>query len=169
MKLKPPLNFACITIFSIFIFLSASAATDTSEINISHTYTPFVSLTGTAPGSSRFYDNSDVIFFVFPVLTNLGTMGLQSNIEGMCDLNFTTANNFELLHTVNANSSFGNYSIQYRNTTFDQSNNPQIQLPCTSNPTDLDFIMNGFSLNGINGFIDSGIYQDVISVVVTTQ
>ncbi len=95
-------------------------------------------------------------------------MGLESNVGGNCDLNFTTANNFQLLHTVNSNN-LGDYTIEYAGLEFNQANNPQLELPCTSPATDLNFILNGISFSGFDFFIQAGVYQDIVNVVVTTQ
>jgi len=166
--MKKPLQLTLLSILSCCFAYTAYAATETTVIDISHTYTPYVSLTGTAPGSSRFYDNDDLVNFVFPLSVNLGTMGLESNVGGNCDLNFTTANNFKLLHTVTSNN-LGDYSIQYEGQVFNEASNPQLVMPCTSAATDLNFILNGISFSGFDFFIQDGVYQDVVSVVVTTQ
>lgn len=168
MKLNTPLKLALLSAISCSFAYNAYAANDTSVINISHTYTPFVNFTGTAPGASRFYDNDALVNFVFPLSVNLGTMGLESNISGNCDLDFTTVNDFQLLHTVTSNS-LGDYSIQYQGQEFNQASNPQLELPCTSAATNLNFILTGVSFSGFDFFIEDGVYQDIISVVVTTQ
>jgi len=167
-KQRTPIQIAFLALASLLASASTSAATDEATIDISHTYTPFVNFTGTAPGASRFYDNDDLVNFIFPISVNLGTMGLESNVGGNCDLNFTTQNNFKLLHTIN-NGNFGDYSIQYRGQEFNETNNPQLELPCTASATDLNFILNGISFGGFDFFLPSGVYQDIVNVVVTTQ
>ena len=144
------------------------AANDQTEIELSVTHTPYVKFTGTAPGASRFYDNNDVVPILFGALTNLGTLGLDSNVGGNCNINFTTVNNFALKHTENGNI-FGDYNIEYKNNTFGKSSNSQLELPCTSDATDLNFIITGPSLGGNDLLLAAGVYQDIVSVVVTTQ
>ncbi len=95
-------------------------------------------------------------------------MGLESNVGGDCDLKFTTTNNFKLLHTVN-NGDLGNYTIRYAGLEFDDNSDSLFQLPCTTTPTNIDFRMNGLTGAGIDGFIDAGVYQDIVHVEVTTQ
>ena len=171
MKLITPSKLAYLAILSIFstcFSFQAFATTDSTVIDISHTYTPYVNFTGTAPGASRFYDNDDLVNFIFPLSVNLGTMGLESNVGGNCDINFTTANDFKLRHTV-SNNNLGNYSIQYEGEVFNEASNPQLELPCTSAATDINFILNGISFSGFDFFIAAGVYQDVVNVVVTTQ
>ncbi len=148
--------------------LTAKAATDHADITLSHTYEPYVNFTGTAPGASRFYDNDDVYHFIFPVRVNLGTMGLESNTTGDCDLNFSTVNNFKLRHTV-SNQTLSKYRVLYRGYSFSRSNNPELTIPCNTTPTALDFILTGWSLAGYDGLIPAGIYRDIITVTVTTQ
>lgn len=168
MKLIKPLKVALISIISTCCVYPIFAETDTTAIELSHTFAPFVNFTGTAPGSSRFFDNDELVNFIFPLSVNLGTMGLASNVGGNCDLNFTTTNNFRLLNTL-SNNNLGNYSIQYEGQVFNQANNPQLELPCTSTATNLNFILNGISFSGFDFFIEAGVYQDVVNVVVTTQ
>jgi len=166
--LTNPLLRSIFLVLPLIVVPSSHANTDSTTIELSHTYTPYVNFTGTAPGASRFYDNDDLVTFIFPLSVNLGTMGLESNVGGNCDLNFTTANDFKLLHTV-SNVNLGDYTIQYQGQQFNETNNPQLVLPCTTAATNINFILNGFSFSGFDFFIDAGVYQDVVNVVVTTQ
>ena len=168
MILNKPLKTAIAFILTVSAFSTSNAATDSTEITLSHTYEPYVTFTGTAPGASRFYDNNDVVPILFGALTNLGTLGLDSNVGGNCNINFTTVNNFALKHTENGNI-FGDYNIEYKNNTFGKSSNSQLELPCTSDATDLNFIITGPSLGGNDLLLAAGVYQDIVSVVVTTQ
>lgn len=168
-KIMKPLKLLSVALIATsFSYITYAATTDKAVIDISTSYAPYVNFTGTAPGASRFYDNDDLVNFIFPLSVNLGTMGLESNVGGNCDINFTTANGFQLLHTIN-NRNLGDYTIQYKGEVFSQSSNPQLELPCTSSATDLNFILNGISFSGFDFFIDAGIYQDIVNVVVTTQ
>ena len=158
-------------IFSLAILLNSTfshAATDNTVIDFSHTYTPYVNLVGTAPGAERFYDNDDLVNFIFPLSVNLGTMGLQSNIGGDCDLEFSTLNNFELKHTVIPTTG-GEYTINYQGQSFNANSNPILTIPCTTAPTDINFILNNLTIIGFDNFIPSGLFQDIVTVVVTTQ
>ncbi len=66
------------------------AASDTAEINLNLNYTPYVKLIGTAPGRTRYYSNTDIVNWVTPSVVSLGTLGLESNVGGNCDINFST-------------------------------------------------------------------------------
>jgi len=170
--LKKPLNKLLVLFASIAALVvphMTKADTDSTDITISHTYTPYVNLIGTAPGASRFYDNDDLVNTIIPIPVNLGTMGLASNISGNCDLNFTTANNFKLIHTQFPDN-LANYRLLYQNATFDASSNLPLSLPCNTTPTDIDFILTGaISLAGEDAFLLAGVYRDIVTVTVTTQ
>ena len=43
----------------------------------------------------------------------LGTLGLKSNVTGECTLNFSTKNDFRLLHTT-SNKRLSNFRLNYR-------------------------------------------------------
>ena len=169
MKLNKPSKLALVSLITCCFAYTAFAANDSAVINLSYTFTPYVSFTGTAPGLSRTYDNDDITNSGFPIPVNIGTMGLVSNVGGMCDLTFTTANNFKLLHTVIPNKNLGNYKIHYKTIVFNETNNPLLSLDCTSAATDIDFELNSFGFSNIDPFLESGTYRDVITVEVTTQ
>lgn len=168
MKLKKPFVTAFISVIATLFSMPALAASDTTVIDISHTYTPYVNFTGTAPGASRFYDNDDLVNFIFPLNVVLGTMGLESNVGGDCDLEFSTLNNFELKHTVIPTTG-GDYTINYQGQTFGSANNPILTMPCTTTPTEISFILNNLTIIGFDNAIPSGVFQDIVTVVVTTQ
>jgi hypothetical protein len=156
----------CFLIVSSNVF----AATDTTEVDISVTHTPYVNFTGTAPGSSRFYGNNDIANWIFPSVVDLGTLGLESNIGGNCDINFSTANNFQLLHTVSGNS-LTKYRVIYQGQSFSQISNPTLSIPCTTLPTTIEFSPTQLVFGNLfpQLLIQSGNYQDDVSIVVTTQ
>ncbi|MGK0270887.1 MAG: hypothetical protein ACI88H_001538 [Cocleimonas sp.] len=167
-KLKTPLSLVLITIFTSSILNVANATTDSTVIELSHTYTPYVNFTGTAPGASRFYDNDDLVNFIFPLTVVLGTMGLESNVGGNCDMEFSTLNDFELKHTVIPTSG-AEFTINYQGQTFTKGNNPTLTTPCTTSATDISFELNNLTLIGFDNFIPSGLFKDIVTVVVTTQ
>ncbi len=155
---------------SLIIAQNVFAATDQTNLEFDYTYTPYVKFIGTAPGSSRQYDNNDIANWIFPSVVNLGTLGLESNVGGTCDVNFTTLNNFDLLHTVSG-SSLTEYKILYQTEEFGLTNNPTLSLSCNSIPTDIEFKPTQLVFGNIFPalFIQSGIYRDVVTLTVTTQ
>lgn len=175
---KPLFNKAVIAIISTFFSCSAFAATDETVIDLSYTYTPYVNFIGTAAGASRFYDNGELASGFNTIWVNLGTLGLESNVPGNCDLSFTTVNNFTLLSTSSnggnlGGGSIGAYSLRYRNQVFGNAANPSnldTSLPCSSLATPIDFKLNrNFSFIGFNRAIRAGVYQDIVNITVTTQ
>ena len=150
--------------------VQSNAATDQTDIELSYTYTPYVKLIGTAPGSSRQYDNNDIANWIFPSVVDLGTLGLESNVTGSCDINFSTLNNFNLLHTVSGNS-LTKYKILYQAQEFGLASNPTLTIPCNTIPTTLEFTPTQIVFGNLWPalLIESGIYRDVVTVVVTTQ
>jgi hypothetical protein len=161
------------TIASCVLFtpaVNAFAATDTTVINMSTTYTPYVSLTGTAPGASRFYSNNDIANWIFPNVVDLGTLGLESNLGGSCDINFSTQNNFDLLHTVSGNS-LTKYKVIYQSQDFSDTSNPTLTIPCTTIPTTMQFSPTQIVWGNLfpTNWIEHGIYQDIVTIVVTSQ
>ena len=155
-----------------FFFLTSgtNAVTKQTEIEMSYTHTPYVKLIGTAPGSNRVFDNNDIANWIYPVNVDLGTMGLDSNIPGDCDVNFTTLNNFNLKHTVSG-SSLTSFEVLYRSEVFGTATNETLTMPCTSVPTSIQFKATGIVFGNIweAYLIQSGTYSDTVNVVVTTQ
>jgi len=154
----------------LFISTSLSAVTKQAEIEMSYKHAPYVKLIGTAPGSNRVFDNNDIADFITPVTVDLGTMGLDSNIPGDCEVNFSTLNNFDLKHTVSG-SSITRYKVLYRTEEFGRASNQPLIMPCTSVPTSIQFRATGIVFGNIweSVLIQSGTYSDTVNVVVTTQ
>jgi hypothetical protein len=146
------------------------ATTDQADIELQFTHTPYVSLTGTAPGSSRMYENTDIANWIFPTVVDIGTLGLDSNVPGDCDVSFSTLNNFDLLHTV-SNASLTQYKLLYQSQEFGLANNPTLSIPCNTTPTMFQFKPTGIVFGNFSAasLIQNGVYRDVVTVVVTTQ
>ena len=157
---------------AVLLFSSqiTSAATDTTDININVTHAPYVKFIGTAPGSTRYYGNNDIANWIFPSIVNLGTLGLESSVSGNCDINFSTTNNFKLLHTVSGNR-LTRYKIIYHAQDFSETNNPTLTIPCNTVPTDIEFSPTQIVFGNLFPalLIESGVYRDIVTLVVTTQ
>jgi len=156
--------------FLLVFSMNAHTATKQTEIEFNFKHTPFVKFIGTAPGSNRMYDNNDIANWIYPRMVELGTLGLASNILGDCDINFSTGNNFDLLHTVSGNS-LTQYKIYFQSEVFASVVNPTLTIPCNTLPTSIQFKPSGIVFGNIweSVLIQSGIYRDVVNVVVTTQ
>lgn len=143
------------------------AVEDSTTIDLEYTHTEYVNLTGTAVGASKFWTVDDVQ----PVGNNprgprvlIGTLGLESNVGGDCDLDFSTQNNFRLRHII-SNQRLTNYRLRYRGTNITRNRNRQMTVPCNFNPSNFQFQSTGnFRQNP-----QAGVYQDIITVTVTSQ
>lgn len=146
------------------------AATDETSIDISISHAPYVNLIGTAPGSTRYYGNNDIANWIFPSVVDLGTLGLESSVTGNCDINFSTLNNFALLHTISGNP-LTKYKIIYQAQSFSVTSNPTLTIPCNTVPTTIEFSPTQLVFGNLYPalLIESGVYRDVVTVVVTTQ
>ncbi len=147
------------------------AATKSKSINLNLSYNPYVKFVGTAAGSSNTYSNNDIAFWIFPSVVDLGTLGLESNINETCDISFSTSNNYRLRHTVSGQN-LTNYKLTYRTLDFSQTSNPALSVPCnTTLPTTLKFTPTQFVWANWNPAItmEQGIYKDIVTVIVTTQ
>ncbi len=157
---------------SLIFILSSSAlkleaAQNTSEINLNATFVDYVRFTGTAVGISKYYSVADIE----PVGTNrrgprvtLGTLGIESNSTGDCDVEFSTKNNFRLRHLV-SNRRLTNYRLRYKGKNITRRRNRQMTLPCNTNATRIRFQAVGNFRNNPQ----AGVYQDIVTVTVTTQ
>jgi len=142
----------------------ANAAGESTDILVRVIHDQYVRLTGTAVGSSRMFSVDDVK----PPngskpLLSLGTLGLQSNIAGNCSMDFSTANNFRLRHTV-SNKKLTSYILKYRNKRITRRKHT-LTMPCNVLPTTLAFKRRGKFRNRVR----SGIYSDIVTITVTTE
>lgn len=142
----------------------ANAAGESTDILVRVIHDQFVRLTGTVVGSSRTFSVDDVK----PPngsrpWVSLGSLGLESNIAGNCDLDFSTQNSFKLRHTV-SNKLLTRYIMKYRNKKI-RKNKHSLTMPCNALPTTLSFKRKGKFRNNVK----SGIYADVVTITVTTQ
>ncbi len=154
----------------LMLNINAHTATKQTEIELNFTHTPFVKFIGTAAGSNRMFDNNDIAVWIYPVNVDLGTLGLESNIHGDCAVNFSTANNFSLLHTLSGNY-LTQYKVLYQSQEFGVNANPTLSMPCNTLATSIQFKATGIVVGNLweEGLIQSGIYRDIVNVVVTTQ
>lgn len=142
------------------------AATETTYIDLSVIHDEYVKLVGTVVGSDKTFSVDDIE----PAGTrgpgptiSLGTMGLETNLTGTCDLDFSSINNFRLRHTT-SNRRLTNYRLNYKSNRINRRNRT-MSVPCNSTLSSLDFTATGnFRQN-----VQSGIYSDTVTVVVTTQ
>lgn len=169
MIIPKPLLLIMMTVMLVTSSVQLNAARESTNIEISAVFDEYVRLVGTAVGASRFFSADDVRSIgkgnkaVGPS-HSLGTLGLASNMVGNCTLNFTTQNNFSLLHIVNGQK-LASYELNYQSTVFAAGSPSDMLLPCNTVPESLNF-------NTVGNFKKkpkAGVYQDIVNVVVTTE
>jgi len=147
---------------SVLLFASTSiafAATDTTNIEINVTEDAFVNLIGTALGSSNSF-TTDVID---NATVSLGSLGLESNSTGSCDISFSSANNYKLNHLVTA-ATLVDYAISYAGVVNDGTNTNIVSTSCNTVASSLDMVSPAMPAN-----IAAGTYSDIVTVTVVTQ
>jgi len=134
------------------------AAQDSSEIDINVNFPEYLRFTGSAVNASRFYTVDDVK----PVGNRrrgprvlIGRLGLESNSPGLCDITFSTKNNFRLRHTV-SNQRLTNYRLRYKGQNITRRRNKERTLPCNARATNLFFQAVGRFRNNPR----AGVYQE---------
>lgn len=164
MKNRSPKIF--ISILILFLANSIFATENTATIDLSVTHTEYVSLTGTVVGANRVFSDDDVR----PQSNGqrgpkveLGTLGVKSNIPGNCTLSLTTANGFRLRH-INTNQRLAGYRLLYQGQRFNRRNS-DITQSCNTDPSPLEFSTN----KNYRNTMQTGIYQDKVTIVVTTE
>ncbi len=166
MRRIPPKLLVASTLLPFLMGISY-AATKSGNIQIAVGQFSYVNLKGTVVGAFKH-------FTVDEIKPNgnrrkgpwlkLGTLGLNSNISGNCDLEFTSLNNFKLRHT-QTNKVLSKYRLKYKRKRITRNNN-HISLRCKVRKRALKFQSIGRIQNQI---IPAGVYRDVITITVTTQ
>ena len=152
---------------TLFIATSsfASAATDTTDIEIQVTKDAYVNFTGTLQGN---VNKSLALGDVDATTTSLGTLGTESNTTGSCSVAFSSDNDFKMIHDSDTSlflHGASNYSLAYEGSTIASGNANTVSLTSCNN-TASSFDMTSPALPSV---VIAGTYTDVIHVTVTTQ
>jgi len=140
--------------------MAFAAETDTADIQINVSETPFVTLVGTALTQTNSFapaimDGADI---------PLGDLGFDTNVSGSCVVDFASANNYELQHGVSS-AVLVDYQIDYSGTTItDNAANTVTQNCLTATATPLTMA----STTALPATVIAGTYSDTITVTVTT-
>ncbi|GAA0404804.1 hypothetical protein GCM10009133_11800 [Cocleimonas flava] len=148
---------------------SLKAAQDSAEINISTSVDEYLNFIGSAAGASKYFTADEIqptgSSTSGPRLS-LGTLGLESNHPGDCDIAFSAKNNFRLRHTV-SNERLTHFRLLWKGE--GMSGNPlrtnKLTLPCNSSLSTINFQAVAY----FNPNPQAGVYQDIVTVTVTTQ
>ncbi len=150
------------TLIASAVFLvtsSAFAATDSTDIQINVTKDAFVNLVGSAVGSTNSFTTDDIDAST----VSLGTLGLESNSAGDCDMTFASANAFKLINAGSGND-LGTYSIKYAGATHTVGAANTHTQSCNT-------VASAFELESpaMPATVDAGVYSDTVTVTVVTQ
>lgn len=169
------LKFPKMLLFTLLFVTSNNyvhAADDSTQIRLSYKHIEYLNFTGTAVGAAKDFSANELIpanssgqsTISSNQSINLGTLGLNSNIPGDCTLDFSTSNNFRLVHQT-LGQTLTSYQLNYRNTNISQGNSNQIVLPCTSPLSNIGFK----ATDAISNAPTKGVYQDIVRITVTSE
>jgi hypothetical protein len=144
----------------------ACSDSETTSIDIDVTHNPYVNMIGTSVGESRTFSVAEIQPTSTTPIVSLGTLGFESNVEGDCSLAVSTVNDFKLLHTV-TNVKLTRFRLRYKGKNLSRSQ-PVKTFPCNSALSSLNFMSVGI-FNSNNSVVLAGVYQDVVTLTVTTQ
>jgi len=161
--MKPPIKILLASLVS-FSMATALAANKTILIELEVTHPPYVSLLGSAVGISKFFSVDDIkpLSGDSPLLT-IGLLGLESNISGNCTLNF--ASNKFTLRRIPDGKRLTTYRLKYDGVLFDKKNTSLVLKSCNKGLSPLEFQRTG----DFGKKVQAGIYQDIVTITVTTQ
>ena len=163
-KLPILLSLSLVLLSSVF---SLKAAQETTEIDINVNFPEFLNFTGSAAGASKYYTVEEIepVSGSAPIVT-LGDLGLESNISGDCDIEFSAKNNFRLRHTV-SDERLTHYRLRWKGEVMsgNSARTNKFTMACNSEATAISFQ----SVAYFNPNPQAGLYQDIVTVTVTTQ
>lgn len=143
----------------------AFAATDNGSININVTQSEFVALTGTA------FDNTAAAPATFTTTQldgsftgaalSLGTVGLDSNLLGNCNIQFNSTNSFSFK---DGTTTLVGYGLTYDGAAVAAATN----IPKTCQFTAAALTLKASAALPVANLIAAGTYSDVITVTVTS-
>ncbi len=142
----------------------AIAATDITTIEINVTKDAYVNFIGNLTSNPTL---SIPVAAIGPGLV-IGTLGVESNTSGTCDVAMSTANNFLLVHTTVPSLDLGTYNIVAFGHNF-VAGNTTAQNTTTMGNCNVavgNVVMNGTAVPLDQ---DAGTYSDTITMTVTTQ
>lgn len=149
--------------------LTLKAAQDTTNINVNVTILDYVNFIGSANGATASFSVDDIQ----PIgnassgaILSLGTLGLESSSPGDCDIEFSAKNDFRLEH-LDSNIRLTAFRLRWKGEVM--SGNPirtnKFSTACNSPATIISFQ----AVARFNSNPQAGIYQDIVTVTVTTQ
>jgi len=142
---------------------AAVAVTDQTAVTINVTKDAYVNFLGNLNANPTL---TIPVANIGPGLV-LGTLGLESNTAGTCDVKITSTNSFKLVHTTNNTLDLGTYSIAAFNHNFLAANTvAQNTKTGSCNQAPANVVMNGTVVPSDQA---AGTYSDTLTMTVTTQ
>lgn len=157
------------TLFASALFLATSslamAANDTTDIEINVTKDAYVNFIGTLQGNVV---KTLALTDVNGSTTTLGTLGTESNTTGSCTVDFTTDNDFKMVHDTDASlflHGASQYTLAYEGATIQSGGTNSVNLTtCNNAASNMDM-----TSPALPAVVIAGTYTDTIHVTVTTQ
>ncbi len=148
-----------------FTVANSYATSDSTIVELDVTHAPYVNLLGSVVGATKYFSITDIkpSNGGSPKLT-IGQLGLESNIAGSCTVTFSSQNNFKLRHTI-TNQRLTRYIFRYKGKKFNQNNLSRVYPSCNLPLSTLKIKRKG----PFNNNATAGIYQDIVTITVTTQ
>ena len=161
--IKRLFHFIAPSLLLVAFFNVANAADDSSNIYISVGQQEYLYMVGTAVGGTNNFSVGDIEPTGTAPIVSLGTLVFESNVTGDCSLNVSTANDFKLRHTV-SNVKLTRFRLRYKGKNLSRSQ-PVKTFPCNSPLSSLNFMAVGI----FNSNPEAGVFQDTVTLTVTTQ
>ncbi len=140
----------------------AIAATDTTTVEINVTKDAYVNFVGTLSTSPTVALDVNTLAGT----QSLGTLGIESNTVGTCTVTFASANNYKLVHTVDAALDLGDYTISYAGVSNSAASSGNDYVAATCNEAASSLSITSPALPAV---VIAGTYNDTLTMVVTTQ
>ena len=142
---------------------AAVAVTDQTAVTINVTKDAYVNFLGNLNANPTL---TIPVANIGPGLV-LGTLGLESNTAGTCDVAITSVKGFKLVHTTDNSLDLGTYSISAFGHNFIAANTPvQNTTTGSCNQAAANVVMNGTAVPANQA---AGTYTDTLTMTVTTQ
>ena len=139
----------------------ALAATSTSSVEIQVTQSEFANLIGTAIAAPHTFTSADM---VVGTSHSLGSLGIDSNLAGSCNMVFSSANGYKLnLGGTLAGATLVDYALSFDGTPIVANT---VNSLCALPEAPLSFAATT-ALPAANT-IAAGTYSDVVTIVVTS-
>ncbi len=160
MKFSTKLLSAAVLMASSSIALAA-----TTTIDLQVTKDAYVNFTGTIDASATLPQAAPGVVGLPAGVTNVGNFGTETNVTGACDLTVTSANDFNLAHSVSGADLYpSTYSVAWGAEGFGFGDTAAILTSCTNAAASLDI-----TTPVVSTVVPNGLYEDTLTITVAVQ